>query len=268
MDPQFVLKTFCLDEKHYIDSTSNCYLIYVAQGNMVAHIGNNLRRLPEGYLMALPVESKVTLQSLSAETEIVSICFDEIPKTIDIDESIVSAVEGKQQHPHYRNVVNSPDLIKSFFQHTVNLLRKGINSSEIRLMRMKELFFLLRKTLSVEEFSRFLKPLASIRGNFKARVLRVVDNTMSVNQLAAAVGMTRSNFLLVFKAEFNETPSSWLLRRRCNDIVSYFHTHDVPLKVAYQDLRFSTISNLAAFCKRYIGKTPREIRQEREQSSM
>ena len=92
MDPQFVLNTFCLDEKHYIDSTSNCYLIYVTQGNMVAHIGNNLRMLPEGYLMALPVESKVTLQSLSAETEIVSVCFDEIPKTIDIDESIVSAV--------------------------------------------------------------------------------------------------------------------------------------------------------------------------------
>jgi AraC-like DNA-binding protein len=266
MDPQFVLKTFYLDEKYYIDSKSNCYLIYVAQGNMVAHIGNNLRRLPEGFLMALPFESKVMFESLSPQTEIVSICFDEIPKTIHIDES--AAVEGKHQHPHYRNVIDATDLLKSFFQHTVNLLRMGINNSEIRLMRMNELFMLLRMSLSVEEFSRFLKPLVSIRGNFKARVLRVVDNTMNVNQLAAAVGMTRSNFLLAFKAEFKEPPSTWLLRRRCKDVVTYFHTHDVPLKVAYQDLKFSTISNLAAFCKRFIGKTPREIRRDRSSSSI
>jgi hypothetical protein len=39
----------------------------------------------------------------------------------------------------------------------------------------------------------------------------------------------------------------------------------VPLKIAYQELRFSTISNLSAFCKRFIGKTPREIRLNKSQ---
>lgn len=70
MDPQFVLKTFCLDEKYSIDSKFNCYLVYIVQGNIVAHIGNNLRRLSEGFLLALPVESKVTFEALSSDSEI------------------------------------------------------------------------------------------------------------------------------------------------------------------------------------------------------
>lgn len=265
MDPQFVLKTFCLDEKYSIDSKFNCYLVYIVQGNIVAHIGNNLRRLSEGFLLALPVESKVTFEALSSDSEIFLICLDEIPKTIGFDDVVYNNVEDTRLHLPYRNVIDTSDLLRSFFLHTVNLLRKGINSSELKQMRVNELFLLLKVSLAADEFSRFIKPLTSIRGNFKARVLRVVDNSMNVNQLADAVGMTRSNFLCSFKEEFKETPSGWLLRRRCKDVINYFHTHDVPLKIAYQELRFSTISNLSAFCKRFIGKTPREIRLNKSQ---
>ena len=152
--------------KYSIDSKFNCYLVYIVQGNIVAHIGNNLRRLSEGFLLALPVESRVTFEALSSDTEIFLICLDEIPKTIGFDDVVYNNVEDTRLHLPYRNVIDTSDLLRSFFLHTVNLLRKGINSSELKQMLVNEYRMNLRSLCTRSEMD-MIKQMYSSDNNDK-----------------------------------------------------------------------------------------------------
>jgi AraC-like DNA-binding protein len=93
-------------------------------------------------------------------------------------------------------------------------------------------------------------------------VLAKVKSNRTVSELAKALGMNRSYFQRLFKSEFGVSPSEWLISHRCEYIVEYLHEHDVPLKVAADDLEFSSMSQLSDYCRKYLGRTARSIQME------
>lgn len=259
MEPHFSLAEIIPGRDFSIDDTFNSQLIYVVKGELQAHMGKNLRHLTAHQLMLLPIESRAEFHSVAPVSEIVVLTQSEMPE-VCFDVTIDGA-DRPSCKTEYRNVINAPSVAKLFFQHITDLLQHGVHSEMLGLTFRREVFMLLQASMDADEFTDFLSPMFHARGGFKAKVMRLVDNTMTVSDLAHAIGMNRSYFQRTFKVEFGENPSDWLIKRRARDVIEYFRTHHEPLKVAYVDLKFSTMSNLSAFCKRYIGMTAREIRR-------
>ncbi|MGN6693119.1 MAG: helix-turn-helix transcriptional regulator [Aquihabitans sp.] len=86
---------------------------------------------------------------------------------------------------------------------------------------------------------------------------------LSVEDLAAAAGYSRSHFSRAFRSTFGESPHQYLLTRRMERAAALLRTTDRSVAEICTDVGLSSIGSFTVSFRRVHGTTPTEYRASR-----
>lgn len=162
-------------------------------------------------------------------------------------------------------LVPSP-LLSTLISQLTHYVLLGIGSAELFEAKQLEFFLLLQSSLPANAYAGLLRQLSAHRHSFKSQVISLADRCDSVSQLASMMHVDRTHFFRLFKREFGESPSQWLLRRKVSRVRTYFYSHpDEPLKVAAEQLGFSSMTVLEDFCVQNLHQTASQLARHPEE---
>lgn len=239
---------------------SHCTLLYVYNGKINVCHHDMSYTVSSNELSIIGFDKSYTIKSEGVSTVMLFFPIDANIKT-----DILHIPNRKSKYATTKlnqHVYRCSSLISDLYSNLYELIKINFISMDLLKVKEHELWLLLKTTMKPEDFQCFSSPFNSRRIGFKTKVLAKMKDYKTVSGLAKSLGMNRSYFQRLFKAEFGESPSEWLIKHRCEYIVEYLHENDVPLKVAAEELDFSSMSQLSDYCRKYIGRTARCIQLE------
>lgn len=141
-------------------------------------------------------------------------------------------------------------------------LEDGLGCVHFLEMKMQELFILLRAYYNREELATFFYPLIGKNRDFQDFVYEHYRQVDSLNEFAALANTSVDTFKRRFKETFGEPAHKWITGRKAEHVY-----RDIALGIlSFADIaekyRFSSVSYLTTFCKKHLGKTPQQLRNE------
>lgn len=152
--------------------------------------------------------------------------------------------------------------IKDFVTQLLGCLKEGLNCIHFHHIKRDELFLYLRAGYSQEELAHFFCPILGKDLEFKHFVLMHCRSVFDVKEFALRANMSLSTFNRRFKETFNETAKNWLLLRKQEFIKEDITLNNISFSEIAEKYQFSSSAYLTTFCKKYLGKTPNELRKE------
>ena len=98
--------------------------------------------------------------------------------------------------------------------------------------------------------------------SFFYAILNNYKSCRTVKELASACDISLSAFKRQFSAEFGEAPAEWMQKQLLGEIKYKLSVTDLPLGTIADELEFSSLAHFSRFCKRCLGCSPRELRQQ------
>ena len=98
--------------------------------------------------------------------------------------------------------------------------------------------------------------------SFFYAILNNYKSCRTVKELASACDISLSAFKRQFSAEFGEAPAEWMQKQLLGEIKYKLSVTDLPLGTIANELEFSSLAHFSRFCKRCLGCSPRELRQQ------
>ena len=129
-------------------------------------------------------------------------------------------------------------------------------------IKLKELFWNIRFYYSRQELANFFYMIIGRSQDFKNKVLNNYKSCRTVKELASACDISLSAFKRQFSAEFGEAPAEWMQKQLLGEIKYKLSVTDLPLGTIANELEFSSLAHFSRFCKRCLGCSPRELRQQ------
>ena len=154
------------------------------------------------------------------------------------------------------------DRLSKFLELLVCYLEDGANCIHFHEIKLKELFWNIRFYYSKPEVANFFYPIIGQSQDFKNKVLDNYKGCRTVKELASVCGLSISAFKRQFNAEFGETPAEWMQKQLLGEIKYKLSVTDLPLGTIANELDFSSLANFSRFCKRCLGCSPKELREQ------
>ena len=164
--------------------------------------------------------------------------------------------------PHDRRI--SPVL--NFIRHHV---RMGVDDAS---WYEEQLYFLLERMLGFRELEdQRLDELPALRSGTRAEIYRrvmlaanyihsQVDDDVSLDRLAAEACLSKFHFLRLFRQVTGLTPYAYLLRKRARVAARLIASTTLSFDDIALQVGFATRSSLFRQMRRWLGKSPRELR--------
>ncbi|MEG0559328.1 MAG: AraC family transcriptional regulator [Muribaculaceae bacterium] len=148
----------------------------------------------------------------------------------------------------------------------LNLLRSylqaGMSCAHLHEIKQRELFMIFRGYYAKEEVAKLFYPILGKEMDFRNTVMEHYLSAKSAAELAKRCGYSINVFAVKFKAEFDETPYSWMQKQISRHVKGKLLQNEIPLKNIADEYHFSSLEHLIKFCKANLGGTPSQIRQE------
>ena len=154
------------------------------------------------------------------------------------------------------------DRLCKFLELLVCYLEDGANCIHFHEIKLKELFWNIRFYYSRQELANFFYMIIGRSQDFKNKVLNNYKSCRTVKELASACDISLSAFKRQFSAEFGEAPAEWMQKQLLGEIKYKLSVTDLPLGTIANELEFSSLAHFSRFCKRCLGCSPRELRQQ------
>lgn len=154
------------------------------------------------------------------------------------------------------------DRLHKFFELLVYYLEDGANCIHFHETKLKELFWNLRFYYSHQELANFFYMIVGRSQDFKNKVLNNHKRCKSVKELASACDISLSAFKRQFLMEFGEAPTEWMQKQLVGEIKYKLLVTDLPLGTIADELDFSSLAHFSRFCKRCLGCSPKELREQ------
>ena len=154
------------------------------------------------------------------------------------------------------------DRLCKFLELLVCYLEDGANCIHFHEIKLKELFWNIRFYYSRQELANFFYMIIGRSQDFKNKVLNNYKSCRTVKELASACDISLSAFKRQFSAEFGEAPAEWMQKQLLGEIKYKLSVTDLPLGTIADELEFSSLAHFSRFCKRCLGCSPRELRQQ------
>lgn len=161
------------------------------------------------------------------------------------------------------NLLKIKEQVMSFLSAIDYYLDEGIHCSHLHELKRKELFFLFRAYYTDFELISFFFPVIGQSSDFKLFILNNYLKVTNINDFAKLACCSLSTFNRKFKENFGVSAYQWLLRQRAK----YIYNEIVYNPSSFQEIAFengfSSQAHFNHFCKSFYGKTPGEIRKEK-----
>lgn len=129
-------------------------------------------------------------------------------------------------------------------------------------LKHQELFFYFRFFYTKQHLAEFFQPLLSPSLDFKQVVLANYSNATTAKHLAELCHYSEASFKAEFMKNFGETPYSWFSRQRLEAVKMKLKDVNTPFATIISDFNFSSPAHFTTYCKRNLGKTPKDWRRE------
>lgn len=246
-------------ERRFLNTT---FLVILLQGDIEIRYEIDKYFTPQlGYMFLLPKNKQITTFARKATTLLLCSFTNDLKlySRFSIQQLSHFISESTCQNPYCLKL----DIrLQSFFSLLVDCLKEGLGCIYYHQIKRDELFLYLRAGYTKEELALFFYPVLGQNLEFKDFVLMNSRKIFDVKNFALQANMSQSTFNRRFKETFNETAKNWLLLRKQEFVKRDVALSNLSFSEIAEKYKFSSTSYLDTFCKKYFGKTPKEIRKE------
>ncbi len=246
-------------ERRFLNTT---FLVILLQGDIEIRYEIDKYFTPQlGYMFLLPKNKQITTFARKATPLLLCSFTNDLKlcSRFSIQQLSHFISESACQNPYCLKL----DIrLQSFFSLLVDCLKEGLGCIHYHQIKRDELFLYLRAGYTKEELALFFYPVLGQNLEFKDFVLMNSRKIFDVKDFALQANMSQSTFNRRFKETFNETAKNWLLLRKQEFVKRDIALSNLSFSEIAEKYKFSSTSYLDTFCKKYFGKTPKEIRKE------
>uniref|UniRef100_A0AB33JCA8 Helix-turn-helix domain-containing protein n=1 Tax=Prevotella sp. GTC17259 TaxID=3236795 RepID=A0AB33JCA8_9BACT len=168
----------------------------------------------------------------------------------------------KEQHLHFKQIttLDINPVVQQFTNLMTQYLHDGLFCYNVHRIKQEELAAILQLYYPAEKLAAFFAPLQLGSSDFPGKVLSIVEEYLTIEQMSERLCMSRSTFIRQFKTYFKESPNKWLVRLRSDALLKSLLRSDESFPELAERLRFSSQQSMSTFCKQHLHGTPTQIR--------
>lgn len=152
--------------------------------------------------------------------------------------------------------------VQTIMRQMVGYITDGLMCCDVHAMKQQELAAVLQAYYRPADLLPFIAPIYDPNARFYNDVMKLAGDYLSVNEMASQLNMSYPAFIRHFRKVFKDTPQEWLSKNRMKRLRDLLcNTAHTEQEIA-DELCFSTVQNMRAFCKARCGQTPAQLRDQ------
>ena len=234
-------------------------IVFMLEGEVIFSYNDFLNRhFKKGDLLFLPQSAEMHGIALE-DSKMLILNFNNRVKSLCDNCCIPNHTkELKSVHYDFLPLKLTPTMLM-FADLMENYLTTNVKCSYLHELKQKELFVLMGSDYTRAELLELFYPIAGGSIDFRSRVLENFTNEISVFELAQKFGMSYTNFLRKFKAEFGESVQDWMLKQKAKYIKLRLSVPTTTIADIIQEFGFTDASHFTKYCRKQFGCTPTEL---------
>ncbi len=152
--------------------------------------------------------------------------------------------------------------IQAIVRQMTGYITDGLMCCNVHAMKQQELAAVLQAYYRPKDLLPFIAPIYDPHARFYNDVMKLAGQYQPVKEMASQLNMSYPTFIRHFRMVFKETPQAWLSKNRMKQLRDLLqHTARTDQEIA-DELHFTTVQNMRAFCKTRCGLTPAQLREQ------
>ena len=153
--------------------------------------------------------------------------------------------------------------IQAIVRQMTGYIADGLLCCNVHAMKQQELAAVLQAYYRPEDLLPFIAPIYDPNAHFYNDVMKLVDDYLPVKEMATRLNMSYPSFVRHFRKVFKETPLEWQSKHRMKRLTDMLRQTARTEQEIADELKFSTVQNMRAFCKARCGQTPAQVRNSK-----
>ena len=154
--------------------------------------------------------------------------------------------------------------IQAIVRQMTGYITDGLMCCEVHTMKQKELAAVLQAYYRPADLLPFIAPIYDPNARFYNDVMRLAGDYLPVKEMASQLNMSYPTFIRNFRKVFKDTPQEWLSKNRMKRLRDLLHNTAHTDQEIADELHFTTVQNMRAFCKTRSGLTPMQLREKEQ----
>ena len=201
----------------------------------------------KGEILFLPVGENYSIEKLYGNNKFISPeDFDTLPQTVPA------------------GILEINSRVWYFLDGVIDCITDGLKCRCWFDLKVKELFALFRVYYTKEALSCFFNTILSGDTAFSEYVRLNWRLYHSIDKLAESMNLTRKQFTKRFVKIFGELPNRWMIERKAQAVHKEITSTKKSFKQIAMENGFNSDTVFIRFCKKELGKTPTELREDAE----
>ncbi len=261
------LRRLSAGERVCLQTEGDYYLLFLISGGAEMRLNTQLpiSSFREEEMVFVPMGSVVEITAVEPLEFLafhflpsVHLCARQCPERPIKDFGSTSS--PKIEEPYLAHLPFSPGI--TFWTRSImEYLQYSLADLRLFDVKLQELFLLLRMNYARRMQEEFLHFFHCKRAGFSCQVFKHHLSCRTVDDLAAALGVSPSVLARLFDDEFGISPMKWLLQQRARHVYKDLIDSDLSLTEIAERYYFSSSGYLSAFCRRVFGLSPIKIRR-------
>ena len=152
--------------------------------------------------------------------------------------------------------------IQAIMRQMTGYITDGLMCCDVHAMKQQELAAVLQAYYRPSDLLPFIAPIYDPNARFYNDVMRLANDYLPVKEMASQLNMSYPAFIRHFRKVFKDTPLEWLSKYRMKQLTDMLRNTAHTEQEIADELRFSTVQNMRAFCKARCGQTPAQLREQ------
>lgn len=152
--------------------------------------------------------------------------------------------------------------IQAIMRQMTGYITDGLMCCDVHAMKQQELAAVLQAYYRPADLLPFIAPIYDPNARFYNDVMRLANDYLPVKEMASLLSMSYPTFIRRFRKVFKETPLEWQSKYRMKQLTDMLRNTAHTEQEIADELRFSTVQNMRAFCKARCGQTPAQLRDQ------
>ena len=154
--------------------------------------------------------------------------------------------------------------VQAIMRQMVGYITDGLMCCDVHAMKQRELAAVLQAYYRPADLLPFIAPIYDPNARFYNDVMKLAGQYLPVQEMASQLNMSYPTFNRNFRKVFKETPQEWLSKNRMKQLRDLLcNTAHTDQEIA-DELNFTTVQNMRAFCKTRSGLTPKQLREQED----
>lgn len=265
-----VIETAKIVKKSVGNAALNCNeIIFIVEGR-VRFASQNYPQY-EGYkgqVLFLPAASNYSYEALADATIVVFRINNPVVlcKCLPLEKLYNTSQQSRDGYNPQTKSIGKLEMnarMWHFLDGVADCLTDGLRCHYWMEMKVNELFILLRVYYDKEDISDFFFLILSNNLAFSEQVRLHWKRFQTANQLAEFLNYSPKQFAARFTAVFGQTPYRWIMQSRARIVYTEIISTGKQFKQIAIENGFASDSAFTRFCKNELGKTPSQIREEK-----